>query len=365
MIKKLALITLVALSLTGCNDKLFSSANAIERAAEDPTARPAKIVTAHQVALKLPKSFPGVTKASNNAELSFRIAGQVDTLPVRAGQILKKGDLIAELDDTPYRNVLAAKEASYDLAKVSLERTEQLFEKNHVAQAALDSAKSTFESAQADLKAAQDNIGYTRITAPFSGIVAKTYVERYQTVSAGTSIAKFQSNEGVDVEFNVPEKLFLRFNPKKLALLPKIEVRFDALPDRAFEATYKEINTVPDSVTRSYKVTITMPSPEEITVFPGMSVSASVDIAKILNFDDAEGVLVPLEAVFDENGSRWVWKVDESNQARKTEVEVYGIQDGMIRISHGIAEGDRVIAIGTAHVTEGMKVRTYKKEGGL
>ncbi|WP_319410296.1 efflux RND transporter periplasmic adaptor subunit [uncultured Cohaesibacter sp.] len=365
MTKHFMLIGLMAILLSGCNNSLFSSADANEGVVEDPNARPAKIATAQRVALSLPKAFPGVTKASKKAILSFRVDGQIEDFPVHAGENLKEGDLIARLDDEPYRNVVASQQAAYDLAKISLERTQKLFEKEHVAKSTLDSAQSTFTAAEAALKSAKDNVKYTELSAPFDGIVAQTYVERYQTVSAGTQIVQFLGTNDIDVEFNVPEKLFLRFNPKKLAVYPNLAIQFDSLPGKSYEASYKEIDTIPDSVTRSYAVTVTMPRPDDLTVFPGMSVTASIDLATLLSNSNDGGVLVPLESVFDQDGKRWVWKLDEQNEAHKTEVKVYGLQDGQLRISNGLSEGDRVIAIGVSYVTEGMKVRSFKKEGGL
>ena len=365
MSKHFMLIGLMALLLSGCNESFFNSAGANETGAEDPSARPAKIATAQRVALSLPKSFPGVTKASRKAILSFRIDGQIEDFPVRAGQTLKEGDLIARLDDEPYRTVVDARQAAFDLAKINLERTQTLFEQKHVAKSTLDSAQTNFTAAQSALKAAKDDVKYTKLKAPFEGVVAKTYVERYQTVAAGTQIAQFLGTKNIDVEFNVPEKLFLRFNPRKLAVKPTMQIEFDDLPGKSFAATYKEIDTIPDAVTRSYNVTVTMPRPDDLTVFPGMSVTASLNLATLLSNSDDGGVLVPLESVFDENGKRWVWKLDAQNEAHKTEVKVYGIQDGQLRISEGLKDGDRVIALGVSYVTEGMKVRTFKKEGGL
>ena len=75
--------------------------------------------------------------------------------------------------------------------------------------------------------------------------------------------------------------------------------------------------------------------------------------------------MFPLESVFDEGGKKWVWKVDDEGLTHKTEVDVFGIEEGAIRLKSGLEDGDRVVAVGVAHVTEGMKVRTYKKEGGL
>ena len=364
MIKKLALIGLLALTLAGCNDSFFS-AKAVEQDDVDQTSRPAKIAEAKKVSFSLHKTFPGVTEASINSVLAFRVAGQISALPVLAGQVLKEGDLIAQLDKTPYVNVVTARQADYDLAKAQLTRTKELFAKNHVAKAALDTAEATFSSAEVALKTAREDVGYTKLLAPYDGVVAKTEVERYQNVAAGAPIVQYNGNKDIDIVFNVPESLFLNFSPSKMISKPKVAVRFDALPGKVFDAQYKEHEGLPDAVTRSYKVTVTMPQPDNFLVLPGMSSTVTVDVASFTNIGTTTGVLVPLESVFEEQGKRWVWKVDANSEARKTEVEVHGIEDGGIRLTSGLEEGDKIIAVGVGFVTEGEKVRPYKKERGL
>lgn len=363
MIRKIALIGLCSLLLVGCDDLPFA-ANAKEPE-EDPFARPAKIETARKMSFSLYKTFPGVTEASRNSVLAFRVSGQITDLPVRAGQVLNKGQLIAQLDETPYLNVVADRQARFDLSKTQLERTKSLFAKKHVAKAALDAAKSNFAAAEAALKTAKDNLGYTRLVAPYDGVVARIDVERFQNVQAFTPAFNFQGNKDIDISFSVPERLFLAFEPSKAALNPHFDVTFDAMPNRLFKAYYKEHDSVPDKVTRAFKVTVTMPRPDKITVLPGMSVNVRIDVAKVTNIDTTEGVLVPTESVFEEAGKRWVWKVTEDNVTHKTEVSVMGIEEGGIRLSEGLQDGDRVIAVGTSFVTEGMKVRAYAKERGL
>lgn len=182
MMKQIAILGLGAVLLTGCNDINFT-ANAQEPA-EDPFARPAKIAIARKADFRLYKTFPGVTEASRNSVLAFRVAGQIEKLPARAGQVLSKGSLIAQLDQTPYLNVVADRQARFDLAKTRLTRTESLFTKKHVAKAALDEAKSNFAAAEVALKMAKDDLSYTRLVAPYDGVVAKISVERFQNVKA-------------------------------------------------------------------------------------------------------------------------------------------------------------------------------------
>lgn len=275
MIRKIALIGLCSLSLAGCND-LFFPANAQEPA-EDPFARPAKIEIAKKRTFSLYKTFPGVTEASRNSVLAFRVSGQIDELPVRSGQALSKGQLIAHLDETPYLNVLADRQARFDLSKTQLDRSKSLFEKKHVAKAALDAAKSNFAAAEAALKTAKDNLSYTRLVAPYDGVVARIDVERFQNVQAFAPAFNFQGNKNIDISFSVPERMFLMFEPAKAAISPSFDITFDAMPDQVFKAHYKEHDNVPDKVTRAFKVTVTMPRPTTLTVLPGMSVNVRID----------------------------------------------------------------------------------------
>ena len=364
MFKQLLVIGLSTLLLTGCKDGLFD-AIADEPLQEDPFARPAKIEAARKVAFSFYKTFPGVTEASRNSVLAFRVPGQIEALPVRAGQILKKGDVIAKLDDTHYKNVVAQQQAAFDLAQIQLTRTQSLFEKKHVAKAALDAAQSNFASAEVDLKMAKEDADYTLLRAPYDGVVARIDVERYQNVTAGAPVIQFQGRKNIDIVFNVPERLLLLFSPVGDSLNLGFDVRFDALPDRHFTALYKEHDALPDAVTRSFRVKATMPVPQELTVLPGMSVNVRADIASIAAPEGSGGVLVPLESVFEDGGKRWVWKVDDQNQVRRTEVTVFGLEDGAVRLLDGLEDGDRVIAVGVSHVAEGMKVRAYQKERGL
>jgi RND family efflux transporter MFP subunit len=285
-------------------------------------------------------------------------------LPVRGGEEMAEGALIARLDDTPYRTILADRQAKYDLARTDFNRQKLLFEKKHVAQAKLDEARSNFQAAEAALKQARDNLGYTRLTTPYDGMVSRVDIDNFQNVEAGSPIVHFQGVGNVDVTFSVPESLFLSLN-RDNTNDGHVQVRFDALPDRLFDALYQEHETLPDSATRSYEVTVSMPRPEGLTVLPGMSVTVLVDLSAALNPGGKPGVLVPVEAVFQEAGQTWVWTVDPEDRLRKTAVSDAGIEGEHIRVTEGLADGDRVIAAGVARMQDGQKVRPLVRERGL
>jgi len=320
--------------------------------------RPAKIAIA-----QTGEGQSGITEATRRATLAFRVSGEVIELPVLAGQELTKGALIARLDDTPYRNTLSDRHAKYQLAKTEFNRQQVLFEQKHIAESRLDTARSNFEAAEAAYKLAQDDLSYTRLVAPYDGIVSRVDIDAFQNVQRQEPIVQFQGAKNIDVVFNVPENLFLRLNENNTDE-GRMKVRFDAVPDRVFDALYREHETLPDAATRSFKVTATMQRPADLTVLPGMSVTVSADLSAAFA-RDVQGVLLPLESVFEEADQQWVWRLSEDNIAQKTAVQVAGIEGPDLRVIQGLEAGDRVIAVGVSHVREGQKVRPMVKERGL
>ena len=100
-------------------------------------------------------------------------------------------------------------------------------------------------------------------------------------------------------------------------------------------------------------------------LLPGMSVDFILDHSSIALSNDLNGLLIPVESVFDENNQQWVWKVGDDMRVVKTLVVVAGIDKDMIRITKGLIAGDKIIANGVTYLTEGQKIRPFYKERGL
>lgn len=326
--------------------------------------RPAKIATAKAHTFDPIKALPGVTEATQNSELAFRVSGQIVELPVRAAHRVKKGDVIARLDDTDYRNTLADRQARYELAKADFERQQTLFNKKHVAESALDIARSSFQAAEAALKQAKDNVGYTVLSAPYDGRIGRVYVDNFENVQAKEPIAQFQSANDLAVVFNVPERLLVRLTRENTDG-GHVTVEFDAVPGRRFDAWYREHEILPDAHTQSFKVKVVMARPTDINILSGMTATVFLDLSKVFAEENINSVLVPVEAVFEEQGQTWVWVLDDDNAAHKTAVTTKGIEGDSIRITHGLVDGARVIAGGVLYVREGQRVRPIVKERGL
>ncbi len=359
----IGMVFLGVLLLGGCTDP--------DSASQQPTeevARPAKIVPVHLGGIDSIRTYPGTVEALKKADLAFRVQGQLVELPVKPGRRVKEGDLLARLDDAVYRNVLAEREAQFALVQIRYDQAQKLRKKELASQLELDQSRAELEVARALLNAARDKVTYTRLTAPFDGMVARVDPENYQTIKAQVPVIQVQDNDQLEVRFSVPESLVSQLvkvvDPRVLESYCG-KVRFASRPGETFRACHKEFESVPDPLTRNYPVVFSLEPLDDFSVLPGMTVSIELDFSQFLSAEARSGLLVPVEAVFEEDGKTWIWQVDGEMRARRIAVIAGRFDDDRMQIEDGLSPGDLVIAAGVSYVREGMLVKPFVKERGL
>ena len=236
----------LSLALWGCGE---------EPPVEEVQAQPVKLYTVDSMVEGRLRHYPGKVVATEGSELAFRVSGQLEQLPVRAGEEVKKGQLLAALDPADFRNQLADRQAQYDLADSQYQRSISLFERGVISEAQFDEIKAKRRQAQAALSLARDNVNYTRLKAPYAGTVARTYVENYQFLQAKEPILYLQGNKNIDIEFAVSERFFTNIRQDGEDYQP--ELRFEGAPDKVFKASYKEHEASADDRTQTYIITLT------------------------------------------------------------------------------------------------------------
>ena len=345
----------LALALWGCSDEPQQDA---------PMPQPVKlqVVDGGDGALR---HYPGKVVATEGSELAFRVSGQLERFPVRAGEQVKKGQLLAALDPSDFRNQLADRQAQYDLAESQYQRGNSLRDRGVITEAQFDEIEAKRRQAQAALSLARDNVNYTRLKAPYGGTVARTEVENYQFVQAKQPILYLQGDKNIDIEFAVSERFLA--NLKKDGEDYQPELRFEGAPDKVFKASYKEHEASADDRTQTYIITLTMPNPEGILVLPGMSVDVAIDLSQIMRKATA-WPQVPVEAVFNPDGkdSAHVWRFNpEDGTVSAVPVTLGQVIGNGVEITAGLETGDKVVSAGVHHLKEGQEVRELVKERGL
>lgn len=346
----------LSLALWGCGD---------EPQEEAPMAQPVKLFTVDSMTKGRLRHYPGKVVATEGSELAFRVSGQLEKFAVRAGEEVKKGQLLAALDPADFRNQLADRQAQYDLANSQYQRSISLHERGVISESQFDELKARRLQAQAALSLARDNVNYTRLKAPYAGTVARTYVENFQFVQAKEPILYLQGNKDIDIEFAVSERFFTNLREGGEDYQP--DVRFEGAPDKVFKASYKEHEASADDRTQTYIITLTMANPEGIVVLPGMSVDVAIDLTQIMRKASA-WPQVPVEAVFNKDGEdgAYVWRFDpQANVVNAVAVTLGQVVGDGVEITAGLDAGDRIVSAGVHHLKEGQAVRELVKERGL
>lgn len=311
------------------------------------------------------RRFPARVVASEGSQLAFRVSGQLTELPLRAGQQVEQGQLLARIDDRDFRNQLADAEAQHELAQSQYTRGINLRERGVISASQLEELSARRRQTDAALQQARDNLTYTRMQAPFSGTVARLHVENHEFVQAQSPVLFLQSNDVIDIQFSVSERFISNVRDGGADYQPL--VRLEGLPDTTFSATYKEHEASAGEMTQAYVITLTMPSPEGALILPGMSAEVMIDMAQVMR-QRLVTMAVPPSAVFtrDDQPGSFVWRYDHDNNVVQLRAVTLGeVTANGVEILEGLSPDDDVVIAGVRALEEGQTVRVLERERGL
>ncbi|OZG74484.1 efflux transporter periplasmic adaptor subunit [Hahella sp. CCB-MM4] len=334
--------------LQGCSDD--------KQVVEEKPLRPVKTMTIGAAGEGNWREFPGAVDAAQKAELGFRVSGKLKSLKVNEGEVVKAGDVIAELDDTDFAIQLKSRQADYQQAHDDFLRGEALIEKGVISQSDFSKLKAQDVAAQSNLEAAKRNLEYTQLKAPFSGRIAERYVENYEEVSAMQPIYALQDVSSLLVKVDIPESLMIRADEGQD---PEVEALFSGIPGEKFPLTLKEVSSRADQTTKLFSVTFNMPATNKYNILPGMSVTVRGRAPQVA--DESGLIYIPPHAVQEDEGGRYVWIVKSAENStgivERREVTTGQLQNKGIVILSGLEEGDELVIAGMSKMHPGLKVR--------
>jgi len=323
----------------------------------EPPVRPVKSMVVAGAGKGGIRQFPARIDSLHKADLAFRVPGKVKEILVTEGEQVKEGQLLARLDDTDYRIVLNDKQAVYRRAKNDYDRAKKLIKDGYISRTDYDKLEAAFKSAQAALKAARQDLAYTELKAPFSGTVAKRYVEQFEEVVPNQPVLALSDTSSLKVVFDVPENIIRTIKRSGEPGRVKVVATFEGAGSKAYPLKFLEVSTLADPQTQTFEVTYTMPRPEGLTVLPGMTATVTVDLTQVRHL--GQGTLLPLTAVTaDAALEPIIWVVDEkSGTVHSRKVKLGELQGSKVAVLEGVEEGMRIVTAGTPYLAEGMKVR--------
>ncbi|MGZ3427710.1 MAG: efflux RND transporter periplasmic adaptor subunit [Polyangia bacterium] len=319
------------------------------------------ITTVKRADLSIEVLETGKVQPREKVEIKSKVAGQVQKVFVDAGDHVKKGQLLLQLDPTDYERDVAKCEADVAAAKnalefsqLSLDRRQKGLAERGVAQMDVDTAASdvrakkvAVQTATVAYNAASDRLRYTRVLAPMDGTVTERGIQSGEVVTPGVQ-ASFDGKSLMtisDLSTLLVKADLNQIDVAKVKLGQKVTVTLDALPGKTYEAAITKI--APASITPKDKQVDVFPveatlAKSDLAIKPGMTADVRIHIEK------KEHVLaLPIEAVVKEGPKQFVSKVvaapNGKQKTEKTEVAVGARNDREMEISSGIKEGDKVL----------------------
>lgn len=347
---KTTLVALLLSSLIACGEKEVVTVE------EAVVLKPVRTMTI-SLGSTTTKSFAGVVEANKTAELGFRVSGELKVVNTKEGDFVQKGQVLAVLDQTDFRITLKAAQADFDRSASDFKRAKSLIKQGAISTADYEKLKAQQSNARAQLESAQQNLKYTELKAPFSGVVAKQLLSNFEKISSSVTFAVIQDLSEFEVRINLPESVMIKVKREEKA--QPVYAVFDGNQDNHYPLAFKEVSTRADEKTQTYAVKFVMAAPQDINLLPGMS--ARVFAENKSNGNELKEVYVPAHAVLEDGQGRFVYLANETAE-NKAEVQrravvVGELNENGLQVLQGLDIGDKVITAGMSKMTEGLTVR--------
>ena len=355
-----AAFPLLAGVATGCGE---------EESVVQADTRPVRYAQAFLGGSDQSRTFPGIARAASEQDLAFRVAGTVTAVEVDVGSVVRRGQVLAQLDagDFELRRQqaeagLAQARAQARNAAASYERVVALYERGNASMSDLDAARASYESAKASeassataLRLAEQQVAYTRLPAPVDGSVSRVAVDVNEAVGASqTVVVVIDSAGSPEVQVTVPEAFI-----GGLTMGRPARVVFDALAEGAFGAVVTEVGTAAASAGGFPVIVRLDESAAGAQVRPGMAAEVTFSIE---GRPGTAGVLVPPQAVGQDRRDRYVYVLVQSGRgdiatAERRTVETGALTAEGLEILEGVGEGEYVATAGLRTLASGQQVR--------
>lgn len=301
------------------------------------------------------KDFAGLSTPDESTNLAFKIGGQVLSVPVSKGDSVTRGELLATLDPRDVELQVEANRSTYNEARSRLERVKRLLEHSAVSQQEFESAQTAYSQARSTYNNSVDLLKDTRLRAPFSGVVERTYVDAYQRVSAGQTVLRLVNPISTTVGFTIPESSLGQLTRATTSF----SVRFANIPNVDFAAVVKDYaHTASDASGFPVSLRLLGIDSRRYHIIPGMSCTVTMRTVDAL----PEAVSLPISAIYApmQEGD-YVWVVDSMDVVSLRRVDLGEIFDrDRVIVASGVEPGDRVVVAGVYRLKAGEKVRVIQ-----
>jgi RND family efflux transporter MFP subunit len=323
----------VALLFVGCRKATEQDA---------PTALPPAVVRVQTVESKkrvATEEVVGTVRAKLRSVIEAKVSGKIDKMLVVPGQTVKAGELLAQLDAREIQARLDQALAVRQQAESELKRFSTLLQQQTVTQAEFDNVQARYRVAQASVTEVETMLGYTKVLAPFDGVITRKHADVGDLATPGRPLLEMEDPRALRLEADVPEAVISR-----LALGDKLPVRIAAL-ETELEGVVSEVSPAADPNSRTSLVKLDLPAK------PGSRAGQFGRVA--VPVGETTALRVPVAAVVV-RGQMELLFVAVNQHAQLRLVKTGKRVGDEVELVSGVSAGDQIIVEGAAQLQDGQ-----------
>ena len=327
-----------AASTKGANATAVNTSALNIRAVPIASAR----VEAHQVAQHL--SLVGKLAANHSVQIAAEVAGKVQAINLSDNQAVEQGQVLVRLEDAKAKANLAEAKAYLNDERRKLGEYQRLIGKHAITQTEIDAQLASVDIAMARLEAAQADLDYHTLKAPFDGVVGLVDFSLGKLVSVGSELVSLDDLSSMRLDLQIPERYL-----SQIYMGMPVVASSSAWPGAEFHGQVVAMAPRINPETLNLKVRVNFDNPDH-RLRPGMLISAR------LNFAPVTQAVVPVQALEYSGTRRFVYVVGSDNIARRTRVTLGARIDDQVLIDDGLSLGDTIVVKGLVNMRDGIKI---------
>lgn len=297
----------------------------------------------------------GNVQTKQNLIIFPEYSGILTNVYVKEGQRVRKGQVLAKIDDGGLSQQVAQLQIQVDLAKTTFERQERLWNQKIGSEIQYLQAKSTYESQLHAVNQLKQQIGKTIVRAPFTGTIDDVITDQGSVVAPGQSqLFRIVNLNKMYVETDVPERYISNVTTGK-----DVQVEFPIL-GLSMEAKVRQAGSFINPANRTFKVEVPVPNKANI-IKPNLTAKL-----KINDYTNEKAILIP-QSIISENaeGQQYVYTITDKNgnkaKAQRVIIMTGKTQGDFIEVISGLSNGNEIIEEGARSVKDGQDIKIDEK----
>ncbi len=293
----------------------------------------------------------GNVETNQNVIVAAEYGGVLTQALVREGDQVRKGQVLARIDDGGLSSQLAQLEVQSNLAKTTYERQKRLWDQKIGSEIQFLNAKANYEASQSSINQIKAQLGKAIVRAPFSGVIDQVITEQGTAVQPGSQLYRLVNLSDMHIKASVPESYLSTVREGKTVL-----VNYPVL-NKTVESTIRQTSSFISPANRTFTIEVDVPNKDN-DVKPNLTAQL-----KINDYTSEDAILIPL-SVISENaeGEQYVYVATakegaDQKMAVRTIVQTGKTQGDFIEIIEGLNAGDEIVVKGARSVQDDQEIR--------